>query len=167
MPDLPSILRVIFYTGGLVVVTVLIHAVGFDALLRAVIRSHALTTSGFGHAIRLVIRLACGLILIHSIEIFVWGLFYYWQGCLSSFMDALYFSGTTYTTAGYGDLVLPKSWRMLAPFEALTGILMCGISAALFFAIVSRWISNEMQRKTALEHQSAAPMNNQTPPSRR
>jgi hypothetical protein len=153
MTDLPSILRLFFYAGGLVVVTVGIHAIGFDALLRALIRSQALTTSGFRHIIRFVIGLGCFLVLIHSIEISVWGLFYFWQGCIPNFEDALYFSGATYTTAGYGDLVLPKSWRMLAPLEALIGILMCGISAGLFFAIISRWISKEMQKKTASEHQ--------------
>jgi Ion channel len=158
MPDQPSTLIMILIAGVLVVVTVVIHAVGFDVLLRAFMRSHALAASGFRHAIRFVIGLACWLILIHSIEISVWGLFYFWRGCLPNFVDALYFSGTTYTTAGDGDLVLPKTWRMLAPLEALTGILMCGISAGLFFAVISRWISNEMQRRTALEPQSAAPM---------
>jgi len=35
---------------------------------------------------------------------------------------------------------------------------MCGLSAAFFFAVVTRWISNWMRRKTALEAHSAAPM---------
>jgi hypothetical protein len=39
--------------------------------------------------------MACWLILIHSIEISVWGLVYFWQGCLPRIEDALYFSGTT------------------------------------------------------------------------
>jgi len=39
---------------------------------------------------------------------------------------------------GYGDVVLPKGWRTFAAVEALTGILMCGWSAAFFFAAVSR-----------------------------
>jgi len=38
---------------------------------------------------------------------------------------------------GYGDLVLPKPWRLLAPLEGLVGILMCGLSAGLFFATVA------------------------------
>jgi hypothetical protein len=98
------------------------------------------------------------LFLIHLVEISVWGLFYFWQGCLPDAESAFYFSGVTYTTVGYGDLVLPKPWRMLAPLEALTGILMCGLSAAFFFAVVTRWISNWTRRKTALEPHAAAPM---------
>jgi hypothetical protein len=149
----------ILIAGGLVVVTVAIHAVGFDALLRAMMRSQALAKSGFRPVTRLVIGLTCWLILIHLVEISVWGLFYFWQDCLPDAETAFYFSGVTYTTLGYGDLVLPKPWRMLAPVEALTGILMCGLSTGLFFAVVSQWIRNWMQRETASEPHSAAPMN--------
>jgi hypothetical protein len=143
----------------LVVVTVAIHAVGFAALLRVLIRSHALATSGFWPVTLFVIGLACWLILIHLVEVSVWGLFYFWQGCLPDAESAFYFSGVTYTTVGYGDLVLPKAWRTLAPLEALTGILMCGLSTGLFFAVVSRRISHWMQRETASGPHPAAPLN--------
>jgi hypothetical protein len=63
-------------------------------------------------------------------------------GCMPNPESGLYFSGVTYTTLGYGDHLLPKPWRILAPLEALTGILMCGLSAGLFFAVVTRFISN-------------------------
>jgi hypothetical protein len=62
-----------------------------------------------------------------------------------------YFSGVTYTTVGNGDLSLPKPWRMLAPLEAMTGILVCGLSTGLFFAVVSRWINNWAKTTTAPE----------------
>jgi hypothetical protein len=51
---------------------------------------------------------------------------------------SLYFSAVTYTTTGYGDLVLPKEWRLVGAIEALCGILMCGWSTGFFFAVVSR-----------------------------
>ena len=159
MPDQPSILTIILIAGGLVVVTVLIHAVGFDVLLRAMMRSHALTASGFRRLTLFVIGLACSLILIHLVEISVWGLFYFWQCCLPDAESAWYFSGVTYTGSGYGDLVLPTPWRKLAPVETLTGILMCGFSTGLFFAVVSRWIGNRMHRITALRDHSAEAMN--------
>ena len=139
----------ILIAGGLVVVTVTIHAVGIAVLLRAMIRSHALDKSGFRPVTGMVIGLTCWLILIHLAEIAFWGLFYLWRGCLPDAESAFYFSGVTYTTVGYGDLVLSKPWRMFAPLEALTGILMCGLSTGFFFALVSRWHSNWMQRKTA------------------
>ena len=50
--------------------------------------------------------------------------------------SAFYFSAVTYTTTGYGDLVLPTEFRLAGGVEALTGILMCGWSTGFFFAIV-------------------------------
>ena len=61
---------------------------------------------------------------------------------------AIDFSGVTYTTVGYGDLVLARPCRMFAPIEALTGILMCGISTSAFFAVVIRLIDNWVNAKS-------------------
>ncbi len=149
----------ILIAGCLVAVTVGIHTVGFSALLRTIMWSHALARSGFWLVTRLVISLTCWLILLHLEEISVWGLFYFWQGCLPDAEAALYFSAGAYTTIGSGDLVLPETWRMLAPLEALTGALMFGLSTGLFFAVVSHWIHNWMQRQTTSQAHAAVPVN--------
>ena len=141
----------------LVVVTVAMHAFGFSGLLRVMMRWHALDRSGF--VTPLVMAVTCWLILIHLAEICLWGLFYWWRGCLPNAESALYFSAVTYTTVGYGDLVLLRPWRIFAPIEALTGILMCGLSTGLFFAVVSRWIGNWMKQKTATELQPSPSTN--------
>jgi len=48
-------------------------------------------------------------------------------------------SGATYTTLGYGDVVLPRPWRLAGVLESLTGVLLLGWSAAAFFTVVSRF----------------------------
>ena len=53
---------------------------------------------------------------------------YLWRGCMPNAEAAFYFSGVTYTTLGYGDVVLAEPWRLLAPVEGLMGVLMCGLS---------------------------------------
>jgi len=137
------------FAAGLVVITVVVHALGLDVLLRTLFRSKALARTGFRPVTGMVIGLACWLVLVHALEIVVWGLFYFWRGCLPDVESAIYFSGVTYTTLGYGDVVLPREWRMLAPVEALTAILMCGLSTGLFFALVTVWVRNWMQKRTA------------------
>jgi voltage-gated potassium channel Kch len=57
--------------------------------------------------------------------------------------SAIYFSAVTYTTTGYGDLVLPAEWRLVGGVEALTGILMCSWSAAFFFAVLSEMYGDD------------------------
>jgi len=144
---------------GLVMATVSTHVVGFAALLRGLVTWHVLTISGLWRITWLMTALTCWLIIVHLIEISIWGLFYLWQGCMPDAESAFYFSGATYTTVGYGDLVLPKPWRMLAPLQALTGILMCGLSIALFFTIVGRWIRNWTRRQALTDRRSLAPKN--------
>jgi hypothetical protein len=70
-----------------------------------------------------------------------WGLFYLWSGSMPDLQSALYFSGITYTTIGYGDLLLPTPWRLLAPIEGMTGVLMGGLSASFFFSVVNQIIT--------------------------
>jgi hypothetical protein len=102
------------------------------------VRSHPSTSTRFWVWSWLFIRLAGWMILLHLLEIVAWGLFYAWREAMPDVASAFYFSAVTYTTTGYGDLVLPKEWRLVGAFEALTGILMCGWSTGFFFAIVSR-----------------------------
>ena len=122
----------------LLVFTVTIHAAGLAAVLRRVLRSSSLPDTRFWPVAWLLIRVAWALILLHLAEIAVWALFYWWQKCLPDMESSFYFSGVTYTTVGYGDLVLPKQWRLLGPVEGLTGILMCGLSTGFFFAIFNK-----------------------------
>src|SRR5215217_1654516 len=131
-------LAVLLSAAVLVAITVAVHAVGLGIVLSHLVESHALPPTRTWPITRLLIRLAWLLILIHAVAIAVWALFYRWQGCFPDAESAFYFSGVTYTTIGFGDLVLPKPWRMLGPIEGVTGILMCGLSAGLFFASINR-----------------------------
>ena len=140
-------LSIILIAGALVAVTVAVHAAGLALLLRAFIRSHAVPPTRAWPITWLLIRLTWWLLLIHTAEITVWGMFYFWQGCLPDAESAFYFSGVTYATIGYGEVVLSKPWRMLGPVEGVTGILMCGLSAGLFLAVASRIYASRLQPK--------------------
>ena len=91
----------------------------------------------------LFIRLAGWIIVLHLIEITAWALVYAWTAAMPDLPSALYFSAVTYTTTGYGDLVLPEPWRLVGAIEAIAGILMCGWSTGFFFAVVSRVFRSE------------------------
>ena len=134
----------------LVAVTVAVHAAGLTVLLRALVRWNTVPPTRFWPITLLLILVTWWMILFHLVEISVWAFFYLWQGCLPDAEAAFYFSGVTYTTIGYGDLVMAKPWRMLGPIEGLTGILMCGLSASVFFAVVFR-IRQEALRKKGLK----------------
>jgi voltage-gated potassium channel Kch len=122
---------------ALMATCVVIHASGVTSALRWT-REHAGGRPLFWVRMWLFVRIAAWIILFHLIEITVWGGAYWWTAAMPDLQSALYFSAVTYTTTGYGDLVLPVEWRLVGGVEALTGILMCGWSTAFFFAVVSR-----------------------------
>ena len=136
----------ILFACVLVAITVVIHAVSLSALIRA-LKSGALRARQFQAVSWLLIRVAWSLVLVHTVEIAVWGLFYLWQECLPDAESAFYFSGASYTTIGFGDVVLPIPWRMFGPVEGLTGILMAGLSAGLFVTLVSTVLAPEPGKK--------------------
>ena len=122
----------------LLALTVTIHAAGLSAMLPRV--SSDFSDRRFWPVTWRLVSVAWWLVLLHLAEIVVWALFYWWQKCLPDAESSFYFSAVTYTTVGYGDLVLPKEWRLVGAVEGLTGILMCGLSAGLFFAVVSKFL---------------------------
>jgi len=61
----------------------------------------------------------------------------------------LYFSATSYSTVGYGDVVLPLEWRLLGPLESMVGMIMAGVSVSILFAIVTRLIDTEERSSAA------------------
>lgn len=131
-------LSAILLAGALVASTVVVHTTGFAMILRFLRKALAVPPIQPWPTAWLLIQLTWFLILIHLVEITVWGLAYLWGQCLPDMESAFYFSGVTYTTVGYGDIVLAKPWRLIGPVEGLTGILMCGLSAGLFFATLTR-----------------------------
>lgn len=89
------------------------------------------------------------LIALHLTETSIWAAFYFWRGLFPDFETSLYFSLGSYTTIGYGDVVLPQRWRMLGGIEGLSGVLLCGLSAAFVFAVVNSAFQFRVQQRAA------------------
>jgi hypothetical protein len=128
---------------ALMALCVTIHATGVVWLIRGMRRRRPALAQRFWSWTWVFVRLAGWIILLHLIEITLWASVYVWTGAMPDLASALYFSAVTYTTTGYGDLVLPREWQVLSGIEALTGILMCGWSTGFFFAVFSRLFQAE------------------------
>ncbi len=108
------------------------------------------------HSTLLMIRFTSMMIGLHMTEILLWAAFYRWL-CFPSWESSLYFSTTSYSTVGYGDVVLPTVWRNLGPVESITGVLMCGLSVSLLFAIVTRLVAKHENQSSVITREPAQP----------
>ena len=131
----------ILFAWCLVATTVIFHAAALTVVLNPVLRLETQLETRFWPVTWLLVRITWWLIVIHLVEIALWALFFWRQKCLPDAESSFYFSGVTYATIGYGDLVLPKEWRLFGPVEGLTDILMCGLSTAFLLATLSRMYS--------------------------
>lgn len=76
------------------------------------------------------------LMLGNVVQIVIWALLYRIVGAFKDFETAAYFSGVTFTTLGYGDVVLPPRLRLVGVLQAANGVMMFGITTAGFVAAV-------------------------------
>jgi hypothetical protein len=74
--------------------------------------------------------------LVSLVEIWAWAATYLVLNAIEGFDRAFYFSTVTFTTLGYGDIVLDQRWRLLASFEAANCIIMFGWTTAIVVTTV-------------------------------
>jgi len=133
----------------LTVVTVGFHAVGTTWWIRRLQRSSSSISRNADRlaALKMLCSTATLLLLLHTVEVTVWAFAYLAipdQDQLNTVEEAVYFSMVTFTTLGYGDVVIANSWRLLSGIQAMAGLLVFGWSTALLFAVVrSLWESTK------------------------
>jgi len=130
----------------LVSFTLLLQVSGVTALIEWLKRvfTREVDKHGPAYSARLVVPSTLGILLLHGLAILLWAGFYR-SHCFPSWETAFYFSASSYSTVGYGDVVLPSAWRLLGPLESVTGVLMCGISVSVLFALVTRLLDRDMR----------------------
>ena len=131
-------IKLILWALVLTAITVVIHGVGALAAGRRVVglwtaRKDPPRWLG---AELLMTRLVGALLLLHLVEAIVWAAFYVLVGALPDLETAAYYSLTSYTSVGYGDVVLPQPWRLLGPIEATVGVLMLGWSTGILVVVI-------------------------------
>ena len=96
----------------------------------------------------LIVTLCGGILLLHLIQTGLWAVYYYTQSLFSDFETSLYFSMVSFTTLGYGDVLLPKRWRLLGVVEGFSGVLLCGISTAFIFAVINAVFQTRLRQRS-------------------
>lgn len=134
-----SLLHQIAAAVLLIVIVIIVHGTGVVATTK-LFRYEDRALKGLKLAareFRLMVPMALCLFALHAIEILVFALFYLVAGESRTLEDALFLSGSAYTTIGIGDRDVLK-WRLIPVFEGLAGFLLIGWSAAVFVTDMER-----------------------------
>jgi hypothetical protein len=151
-------LRELLNAFVLVSICVVIHAGGITVFARFLSRRfppEKFTT--VGRQSLLLILVFAMVITLHLIETGVWAVFYFWNSLFPDYETALYFSLGTYSTIGYGDVVLPQRWRLLGGIEGISGVLLCGLSGAFIFTVLNVLYQARLQQRPVKTYSSSMP----------
>lgn len=93
--------------------------------------------------------LVLGLVMLlmmlgYCVQIALWAGLFMLLGEFDEFATSIYYSGVTFATLGYGDIVLSERWRLLGALEAGNGVLMLGISTGVMTAAVKEVIKHNL-----------------------
>jgi hypothetical protein len=132
--------------AGVFLVTVVCYALATALIIHFVVHLIRIGFTGLGFWQNVAIMIMVSLLtaIAHLIQIGLWAIALVLVGEFSSFQTAFYCSAQNYTALGYGDMILSERWRMLGPLEAISGLLLFGLSTALMFAIMSRLIKHRL-----------------------
>ena len=124
----------------LMVVTTVIHTIGMMMALQLIRRQETAQKSRWLRRtnIHLVSLIVLMMFFISLAEVLIWACTYLAVSASEGLEQAVYFSMVTFTTLGYGDVLLDERWRLLASFEAANGIIMFGWTTAIVIAAVQR-----------------------------
>ncbi len=123
--------------AALIVTTVIVHGLCLELILRTWLSVQAEILARWRILIFGLVILA--VFVAHVIEVSIWAIFYYSQATieqLPTLEAALYFSTSTFTTVGFGDVVLTEEWRLLSSLESINGMILFGWSTAFIFEVV-------------------------------
>lgn len=73
-----------------------------------------------------------------SICVWLWAFVFWGLGIFPALEPSVYFSIVSFTTLGFGDILLPVEWRLLSGLAAANGLLMFGFLAAFLVEMMRR-----------------------------
>ena len=141
-------LKIIATGLSMMVVTVVIHALFMvgGAKMARWRRSHIGNAPTEATKAALLSGLTVWMFLAIVLEAGLWALLYLYDPLITKLPDletAFYFSMGTFTTLGFGDVVLSGPWRTLASIQAANGVIIFGWTTALIFYFIQRIYTEE------------------------
>jgi hypothetical protein len=127
----------------MIVLTITMHSAGLLFICSRLVHSQERLLHGIEQQRRLTMAallaaLSLAIALLFALSAVLWALAYLVLGALPSFHLAIYYSLTMITTTGYDGVALAPHWRLMGVLEAVSGVLLGGISTAFLFAILER-----------------------------
>lgn len=79
--------------------------------------------------------------------VWIWALTFRVLGLFPTMEECVYFALVSFTTLGYGDLVLPQGWRLLGGMAAANGFMTFGLLIAMLVEALRQIRLGQVERR--------------------
>ncbi len=119
--------------AGLLLISILIAAVSAWVMEILFQRAHGwlMREPHRPKLVALIVAVSLWVLGIITAGVWIWAGAFYALGIFPTLEEAVYFAIVSYTTLGFGDVLLPVEWRLLAGMAAANGLLNFGLLTAL------------------------------------
>ena len=150
LPEGPHMILITLFNTLIITTAVIVH---YECLMRL---NLLMLRLNIWHRFRMVFGVL-GALVAHAIEVWIFALGYYLMNASEhlgqltgnydgSFMDSVYFSFTTFTTIGFGDITPNGPLKFLTGLEALTGLVLITWTASFLFIEMQKYWSDHGRR---------------------
>ena len=126
--------------SGVICGTVVIHVLFINVLVHLLTKYSDWIVAPPQMVRRTIVLIAMVLWLVAGLSVssWLWAGIYLINGVFEELEPALYFAVVTFTTLGYGDIIVGPDWRLLASLTAVNGLIIVGLNTAFLFEALSR-----------------------------
>lgn len=131
--------------AALLVASTLVAGVGFIVIELMMNRLHGWLLRP-PHGWKLLFLLSVSVVwilLVVTAAVWMWAFAFFALEIFATLEAAVYFALVAFTTLGFGDILLPQEWRLLAGLSAINGLLMIGLQTAMIIEVMRRVRSHQ------------------------
>jgi hypothetical protein len=130
-----------FAAGSSIITATIVLLVAFAAAAEWVLKlEHIWPGEGAGMArfVAVLAGITLWMLLAISVSVWLWAFCLLWLGTFSEIEPAIYFSLVSFTTLGFGDIILEREWRIMSGLMAANGLLVFGLTTAILVDFLTR-----------------------------
>lgn len=122
----------------IITLTIIIQVIMLGALDRFYVhvKNHLVEGRGNVQKILVVSTSVLWLVLGITINTWIWALAFLLTGEFSDLEEALYFAIASFTTLGFGDVLLNQEWRVFGALSAVNGLIVFGLNTAFLVELM-------------------------------